>query len=172
MINKSHSSKMKKPEFVELSFALPFYEIYFSDYWNDNSSPTIPLELLELCDCTNVELNTQFLYDEYVKLQDGQRDIFIFYSKSSKDIFLYIDLFKEDTDQVGMIIIEVRVKTIDKERIKRILEKLYFKSSIRSNFSEDYFIQKLNRVATDRIPFQKRIVKHYLNGQQIPKPVS
>ncbi len=160
---------MTIPEYVELEFMMPFYEMYFPDTWNDNKLPKNPFELIELCDYLNIKLDTDFLYDEYELTDYKKGDIYIFYPFDRKDIFIYFDLLKDEYDQMAMVLLGVRLKTVDKINIKDILKKLYFKSTTRSNFHEDYFNQSLFRVATNRIPFQKRIVKHHINGQLIEK---
>ena len=70
---------------------------------------------------------------------------------------------------MAMVLLDVRIKTVDKTAIKDILEKLYFKSTTRSDFQEDYFNQSLFRVATNRIPDKKRTVRHYSNGTQLER---
>lgn len=156
---------MTKPEFVELEFALPFYEMYHPDTWNDKNLPRNPFELQELCEKLKIKLDTDFLYDAYENTEYKKGDIYIFYADATRDIFLYFDLLKDEYDQMAMVLIGVRVKTAEKEAVREILEKLYFKSTTRSDFSEDYFNQSLYRVATNRIPFQKRTVKHFVDGK-------
>lgn len=158
---------MNIPDYVELEFAMPFYEMYFPDTWNDNKLSKNPFELIELSQKLNIILDTDFLYDSYEVTDYKSGDIYLFYQNNNKEIFLYFDLLKDEYDQMAMVNFGVRVKTENKREIKEILKKLYFKSTTRSDFQEDYFNQSLNRVATNRIPYQKRIVKHFMNGQQI-----
>jgi hypothetical protein len=35
------------PEFVELEFCMPFYEMYYPDFWNDNKLPKNPFDWQE-----------------------------------------------------------------------------------------------------------------------------
>lgn len=160
---------MTIPEYVELQFMLPFYEMYFPDTWNDNNLKRNPFELLELCKCLNIKLDTDFLYNEYESTENKKGNIYIFYSNNNKNFFIYFDFLKDEYDQMAMVLLGVRVKTIDKKRIKDILKKLYFKSTTRSDFQEDYFNQSLYSVATNQIPNQNRIVNQYTNGSQIGK---
>jgi hypothetical protein len=46
---------MPIPEYVELEFMMPFYEMYFPDTWNDNNLPKNPFELMELCEALNIK---------------------------------------------------------------------------------------------------------------------
>jgi hypothetical protein len=145
------------PEFVEVEFAMPFYEMYYPvlDYDCDID----PFELNELCDFLSIKINTQLVFNEYEKTKIEEGDINIYFSHLNKNIFLYLDLLKDKYDQMDMIVIGVRIKTIDLEKVRSILHKLYFKSTTRSDIQEDYFNQSLWRMANDRVPNNKRVVK-------------
>jgi hypothetical protein len=154
---------MKKPEHVELSFSLPFYELYFpADNWDENL-PKTPIELLELCQEMEIKIDPEFLYTQFDTTKINQGDIYIFYSSNQQDSFIYFDFHKDPTDQMAMIQFGVRTKTENKKKIKTILEKLYFKSTTRSNFQEDYFNQLLNSIATNKIPNSKRIIHSFID---------
>jgi hypothetical protein len=157
---------MNIPEYVEMEFAMPFYEFYFPDTWNDNKLSKKPFELIELAQKLDIVLDTDFLYRMYEETEYKNGDIYFFYQNNNKEIFIYFDLLKDEFDQMAMVNFGVRVETQAKGEIKEILKKLYFKSTTRSDFQEDYFNQSLNRIATNRIPYQKRIVKHFMNGQK------
>lgn len=153
---------MQKPKYVELSFSLPFYELYFPvDNWDENL-PKTPTELVELCQAMTIKINTEFLFSEYEKTKINQGDIYIFYSNNTKENFIYFDFLKHQTDQMAMIQLGVRIKTEDKTAIKTILEKLYFKSTTRSNFQEDYFNQMLNSVASNKMQNSKRKIHSFI----------
>ncbi len=157
---------MKKPEHIELSFHLPFYEIYFpADNW-DVSLPKKPTELIELCQEMAIKIDLEFLLLEYEATKTNQGDIYIFYPLNKKDSFIYFDFHKDPTDQMAMIQLGVRIKTEDKTTIKTILEKLYFKSTTRSNFQEDYFNQLLNSIATKKIPNNERTIHSFYEGKK------
>jgi hypothetical protein len=158
---------MIKPEYVELEFSMPFYEMYFSDTWNDGNLPKNPFELTELCDSMGIILDTDILYKEYEAAKYKEGDIYIFYLNNNKDIFIYFDLYKDQYDQMAMIVLGVRIKTVNKSIVKPILEKLYFKSTTRSDFQEDYFNQSFYRIAANKIPYQGRIVRHFINGKLV-----
>jgi hypothetical protein len=68
---------------------------------------------------------------------------------------------------MAMVTFGVRVKMEDKREVKDILKPLYFKSTTRSDFQEDYFNASLNRVATDRIPNQNRKVRQFMRGEEV-----
>jgi hypothetical protein len=162
-----HQNFKPKIEYVELKFMMPFYEMYFPDTWNDNQLARNPFELKELSEYLAINLDTDFLYSEYEKTIYTGGDIYIFYPKENKNLFLYFDLLKDKYDQMAMIWIGVRIKIEDKKAVRDILEKLYFKSTTRSDFSEDYFNQGLHKTASDKIPDQKRIINHFMDGKAI-----
>lgn len=145
------------PEFVEVEFAMPFYEMYYPLL--DEDSEIDPFELKELCNFLSIKFDTELLFTEYEKTKIEEGNIHIYYSELNKDIFLYFDLLKDKYDQMDMVIIGVRVKTNDLTKTREILHKLYFKSTTRTDIQEDYFNQSLWRVADKRIPNYKRVVK-------------
>jgi hypothetical protein len=157
---------MKKPEYVELSFHLPFYEIYFPADNFDESLPKKPTELLELCQEMEIKIDLDFLLLEFETTKTNQGDIYIFYASNKKDSFIYFDFHKGSTDQMAVIQLGVRIKTENKTDIKTILEKLYFKSTTRSNFQEDYFNQLLNSIATNRISTNERTIHSFIDGKK------
>jgi hypothetical protein len=158
---------MNIPEYVEMEFAMPFYEFYFEDTWNDKALPKNPFELKALSQKLNIILDCDFLFSEYEDTKIKAGDIYIFYQNNNKEIFMYFDLLKDEYDQMAMVTFGVRVKMENKREIKDILKQLYFKSTTRSDFQEDYFNASLNRVATDRIPNQNRKVKQFMKGEEI-----
>ncbi len=140
-----------KPSFIEFSFKMPFYEIYFSEDWILPNLERNPDELNELCESLNIKIDTDLLYEIYDNLPIEKPNIQIFYAEESKEEFIYLDLFKEKTDQMSVILFGVRLQSKKAKKIKKTMMKLYVKSRVRSNFEEDYFnsmlfreVQKLN----------------------------
>ena len=158
---------MNIPEYVEMKFSMPFYEFYFPDVWNENNLPKNPFEIINLCQKLDIILDTDFLYKEYDNTTIKEGNIYLFYSNNNEETFIYFDLLKDEFDQMVMVHFGVRVKTEIEKEVKEILKQLYFKSTTRSDFTEDYFNESLNRIATDRIPNQKRIVKKYRDGEEV-----
>ena len=152
---------------MEMEFAMPFYELYFPDTWNDNNLSKNPFELIELSQMLNINIDTDFLFKIYDETEFKKGDVYIFYQNDNIEIFIYFDLLKDEFDQMAMINFGVRVKTEIKYQVKEILKKLYFKSTTRTDFQEDYFNQSLNRIASNSIPNQKRVAYRYMNGQKI-----
>ena len=157
---------MNIPEYVEMVFSMPFYEFYFPDTWNDHNLPKNPLELVELCQMLDIYLDTEFLYQHYDVTAPKEGDIYFFYQNNNQEIVIYFDLHKDEFDQMAMVKFGVRVKSAIKNDVKEILDRLYFKSTTRSSFKEDYFNQSLFRIASGNIPNQTRVIKKYMHGRR------
>lgn len=117
---------MNIPEYVEMVFAMPFYEFYYPDTWNGNKLSKNPFELTELKQIMGINLDTDFLYKLYEEMEYKEGDIYLFYKDNSKEIFIYFDLLKDEFDQMAMVNFGVRVKTESKKEIKEILKKTVF----------------------------------------------
>jgi hypothetical protein len=148
---------MEIPEFVEIEFSLPFYEIYFetgSDL--DNQEPN-PIIFLQIAKYLSINFDADFLYNKYVFTQINQGDIYIYLAKD-ENIFLFFDLYKPADDQMTMIRIGFRIRSEDLTIIKEKLMEIYFRSPPRSAFQEDYFNQNLLRIKNNLIPNSTRII--------------
>lgn len=140
---------------------MPFYEMYFPGEWGDDYSSADPALLRELSAALNVDLDPAHLYKLYDETKYREGDIYIFYSRNSKDVFLYFDLLKEETDQMAMIVLGARIFTKDMERIRKILMKLYLRSAPRSAWQEDYFNRALWKTANGEVQNNDRNVIHF-----------
>jgi CRISPR/Cas system CMR subunit Cmr6 (Cas7 group RAMP superfamily) len=148
---------MEVPEFVEIEFSMPFYEIYFetgSDL--DNQEPN-PIIFLQIAKYLSINFDADFLYNKYVFTQINQGDIYIYLAKN-ENIFLFFDLYKPADDQMAMIRIGFRIRSEDLTIIKEKLMEIYFRSPPRSAFQEDYFNQNLLRIKNNLIPNSTRII--------------
>lgn len=154
--------KKKLAEFVEIEFAMPFYEIYYPTL--DYDCAKAPLELKELCEFLSIKIDTKSLFTEYEDTKIEEGNIHFYFSNSDNNIFLFFDLHKDKYDQMEMIIIGARIKTINLKKAKEILHKLYFKSTTRSSIKEDYFNQNRWRLVNNRIPNNNRNIKKYNIG--------
>lgn len=157
---------MQKPEYLEIEFAMPFYELYYPDLYNDNKLPKNPFELEELCNLMDTAIDFNKLYYLYESYKSNEGEILIFHSNSNNERFIFIDLFKDLHDQMNMVKLGVRIKELEKEQIRKVLEKLYFKSTTRSDWQEDYFNQSLWRTAQNntnvyKLPITQKIVTEY-----------
>jgi hypothetical protein len=118
------------PEFVEISFSIPFYDIYFEDEsWDESKFEKCPTELLAICKALDIYLDTNFLYDEYNKNLYVGGDIHIFYSKENAESFIYFDLQRDKFDQMAMVFVGIRFRVKDLTSIKEKILPLYFKAA-------------------------------------------
>lgn len=177
---------MNKPDFLEIEFAMPFYELYYPDLYNDLKLPKNPFEMEELCLKLNTSIDFELLYKTYETARDEEGEIMVYHSDESDEVFIYIDLLKDKYDQMNMVTIGVRIREIEKESIRETLEKLYFKSTTRSDWQEDYFNQTLWRkvkglkreykqnitqVITTEMKDFIRLKKHYKGGTEITQSI-
>ena len=98
-------------EFVEVEFALSFFDMYYPLL--DEDCEIHPIELIELCQFLSIKLNTEFLYKEYRNTKIDEGNIHIYFSNANPDIFIYFDLLKDKYDQMDMVVLGVRIKTSD-----------------------------------------------------------
>lgn len=177
---------MNKPEYLEIEFAMPFYELFYPDLYNDNKLPKNPFELEELCELMGTSIDFDQLYCLYESYKDNEGEILIFHSNSTNERFIFIDLFKDMYDQMNMVKLGVRIKEQEKDLIRGVLEKLYFKSTTRSDWQEDYFNQTLWRTAKNmtneyKLPVTQKMIteykefvrykKHFRGGNEITESV-
>ena len=175
---------MKKPDYLEIEFAMPFYELYYPDLYNDNKLQKNPFELEELCQKLNTKIDFELLYKTYETTKDEEGEIMVYHSFETEERFIYIDLLKDKYDQMNMVTIAVRIKYSEKKSIKETLEKLYFKSTTRSDWQEDYFNQSLwqkvkginreykqniTQVISTVYKDSIRLKKHFREGVEITK---
>jgi hypothetical protein len=134
---------MMIPEFVEISFKMPFYDIYFEDHsWDEDKYEKEPTELIELCNVLGIELDTNFLYEEYNKNIYAGGDIYVFYALENNS-FIYFDLISDPTDQSAMVFIGIRFLFDDYLKIKEKIQSLYFEAKVHTDLTEDYFQHKI-----------------------------
>lgn len=85
-------------EFVEISFKMPFYDIYFEDEsWDESKFDKSPNELLAICIALDIQIDTNFLFDEYNKNLYFGGDIHVFHSKKYDDTLIYFDLLSSQS---------------------------------------------------------------------------
>ena len=173
---------MQKPEYVEIEFLLPIQELFYPSIECTSDEPKNPHELAELCSLMNVKMDFEDLYDSYWKGPINQGDIMIYHTDHSLEEFIIIDLYHDEKDQVNMVNLGVRIKLNQKEALKGVLEKLYFKSSIKGAWQEHYHHQPLSRKAlqigsehveqmTKKVTYEfkknVRPKRHFQNGEDI-----
>jgi hypothetical protein len=152
----------KIPEFVEVSFSMPFYDIYFEDEsWDESKFEKCPTELLAICKALDIHIDTNLLYEEYNKNLYVGGDIHIFYSKENAESFIYFDLLRDKFDQMAMVFIGIRFQVSDLTSIKEKILSLYFKANVHTDLTEDYFSNKLSKISKQQNQVTDRIIHQY-----------
>lgn len=154
---------MEIPEFVEIEFSIPFFDIYFNEEWDALNFPKNPVELKNICQAIDICLETNYLYEEYCKTPIQKGDLYFFFSKNSKDVFLFFDLFKPADDQMAMKRLGMRIPLNILPKIRKKVMKLYLKSRPRTAIQEDYFNGKLLKIASGNYQQMDREIKYFQN---------
>jgi hypothetical protein len=145
---------MQKPEYVEISFGMPFLELYYGKEWETNETEKNTTSLVELCEKLKIEINTNQLLDLFLHTEV----IAVLFAKFNKDVFLTFDCKKDPTDQMGFCKIGLRYKTVDILNIEKELENIYFNSTVRSGLTYDYFTEDLYNTVSKKMYYSKREV--------------
>jgi hypothetical protein len=149
---------MTKPEYVEISFGMPFLELYYGEKWGINDIEKHPILLLKLCNKMDIEIDTNQLHDLFLSTEL----IVVLFAKSNKEVFITFDFKKDPTDQMGFCSIGIRYKTADVKHIEKELEMIYFNSAVRSGLLYDYFTEDLYNIVTKKPYYSKREIQ-YIN---------
>lgn len=81
-----------------------------------------------LCKLLGLNIESEWLEKEYDDIKRGQGDAYLF---QSCDSCLFLDLFREPTDQNEMILVGVRCKQELSAKIKVIVASIYEKASVK-----------------------------------------
>ncbi len=150
------------PEYIEISFQMPFYDLYFEDEnWDESKVEKQPNELIEICKLLDIQIDTNFLYDEYNKNLYTGGDIHVFHSIKYAGTFIYFDLIRDKTDQMAMVFIGFRFLLKAIAPIKEKILSLYFKACVHTDLTEDYFQNKLFNITKGNATDLKRTIHHY-----------
>lgn len=140
---------MHKPKYIEYSFRLPFYELYYPSMDFLDADPQDTSQIEKVLAALGININLNWLFEYYNNLPTSQNSVFVAYSKTNPEQFLFLDLFKDPTDQMSVITFGIRLAYGSKTTLKKLLAPIYLKSTTRSNFEEDYFNHKLKRFCTE-----------------------
>ena len=152
------------PQFVEISFLMPFLELYYpaNDWGNEAKKNTD--NFMALCNAIGVKMDAEKLKDIFLERREtAGGDIYIYYAKGTKDVFMTFDLAIDPTDQMGTFVLGIRIKYVDLNKIKKMINPIYFKSTTRSAYQEDYFNSQLQQLVNEDTYWNKRIL-HKING--------
>ena len=152
---------MMIPEFVEISFLMPFFELYYpADDWENETLKNTD-DFMSLCNTMNVKIDVEKLKDIFLETKSGQGDIYVYYAKNTKDVFMTFDFAKDPTDQMATYVLGYRIKYENLEEIKKLIQPIYFKSTTRSAYQEDYFNKQLQSLVNENPYWNKRILHKF-----------
>jgi len=97
--------------FYEVYFAVPF-DILFNDAFE------------KLIKFLGISIDMNWLDMQFDKSERGKGDMHVFYS-SSKEDFIFLDLYFGLTDQHGMVCIGVHINSQKEHKIKEIMMEIY-----------------------------------------------
>ena len=160
-MNKAMNKKLIFPEFLEISFLMPFLELYYpADDWGNETLKNID-NFMALCNAMDVKMDAGKLKAIFLKTKSGQGDIYVYYAKGTKDVFMTFDFAKDPTDQMGTFVLGLRIKHENLEEIKKLIHPIYFKSTTRSAYQEDYFNKQLQKLVNEDLHWNKRILHKF-----------
>ena len=152
---------MFTPEFVEISFLMPFFELYYpADDWENETLKNTD-DFMALCNAMNVKIDVEKLKDTFLETKSRQGDIYVYFAKNTKDVFMTFDFAKDPTDQMATYVLGYRIKYENLEEIKKLIQPIYFKSSTRSAYQEDYFNRYLQQLVNEKPNWNKRIIHKF-----------
>jgi len=141
--NKLIKSNETMHNYVENSFCLPYYELLYKEWLGDSENMIDEPLFQVLVDTLRINVDKKII--EKRRVEKG-KIIDTFHSLSDVGIFLYIDHFKDPTDQNDMVKVAIRYKKISIKEIEPLFFKLYEKSSPRCNFEIDYWNQSVYNI--------------------------
>ena len=125
-------------DYVENSFCLPYYELIYEE-WKEDTAEMIDEHLFySLVNRLEITVDTSIIEKRRTEVD---KIIDTFHSISDVGTYLYIDHFRDPTDQNDMIKVAIRYKKEKINEIQPLFFGLYTKSSPRCNFEIDYWNQ-------------------------------
>ncbi|MDX2360162.1 MAG: hypothetical protein QNK23_05120 [Crocinitomicaceae bacterium] len=152
-------------DYVEFSFALPFGDLFFED-WNENDWKKDGKQINEISEDLCIPFDFEYLDGRF---ENDSIDVEVFHKPNDSEEFISIEFADDPTDQCGMVILGVRCLKEKENKIRESLFDLYKKGQPRSSFSIDYFNQTLYRRTfgsdfyfyKDQKPLRKRKQYHH-----------
>ncbi len=120
--------------YVEIELMISFNELNFPDYFSDPESPGDPFEIGMLCLYLDIDMDFAGVDEVYENTYEDSGETLVFYSNTSREVFIYLDLFRDKHDQLNMVTLGVRAKIENNSKVKNIIENLYYRSSTVCNY--------------------------------------
>jgi hypothetical protein len=144
------------PAYVELSFGMPFYDLYFEGEWESTARNTKHLD--NICTLLNIKINSNWLYELYGQIPINKGDIYVWHSANDAQQFILLNLYKPPTDQMAMITLGIRTTSNNVQQLREIIYPLYLNNPPRTCISEDYFNNQLLKLVTGSVEDGSKIV--------------
>ncbi len=121
-------------KYIEIELMISFNELNFPDSFSNPALPGDPFEIGELCKELNIHMDFVNVDEIYENTYEDSGETLVFYSNTSRELFLYINLFRDKYDQLNMVTLGVRAKIENSSKVKNIMENLYYRSSTVCNY--------------------------------------
>ncbi|MCX6189241.1 MAG: hypothetical protein NTW54_06525 [Bacteroidetes bacterium] len=129
--------------YSEISFFAPFGEVFnLSESILGQKGLLKGNELIDLANSLNIKLDKDFLINQY--LDDINKCVEVYHSESDEQVFMYFDLERDETDQIGMFFLGIRFKKTEDLVIQKTLE-IYKRLQTSSKYSFDNYGTELYR---------------------------
>lgn len=157
MLKKYDYSRICRKKF----FNAIFFELYYpADDWENETRKNTD-DFMSLCNHMNIKMDADKLKDVFLETKSGQGDIYVNFAKNTEDVFMTFDFAKDLTDQMATFVLGLRIKYENLEKIKKFIQPIYFKSSTRSSYQEDYFNRYLQQLVNEEPNWNKRILHKF-----------
>ena len=148
--------------FVEFTLHLPFYDL-FNRHWFDAGLEMVDddVDFMALAHFFGAKTDKAQLTAFFENAPIGGGDIFVLMQPDDRFQFIYLDFFKEKTDQAAMVQLSVRCREEHEMRVFELLRPLVMKGSPRSALSIDWHNGQLRRSLDDPGFFLKGRTVHF-----------
>jgi hypothetical protein len=150
-------------DFIEFSFHLPFYDL-FNRHWfsADEEMVADDTDFVNLANFFNVKLDKNLLTDNYEKTGINKGDIFVLMHPNDRFQFIYLDFFKDLTDQAAMVKLAVRCRSEHEMKVYKFMRALMHKGSPRSALAIDWYNNQLGNYVENPTFHLKGRTVHFL----------
>ena len=122
--------------YAEFSFFACFYELFNipNNYWETSLSGK---EIYEVFDLLKIRVNQELIKEQF--LNASNHDVEVFHATDDAEVFAYLDLRKDPTDQNDMFLFGLRCPLTLEDEVCERLKTIYKKLQTASPFSYDRF---------------------------------
>lgn len=133
--------------YSEISFYAPFGEVFNLPGTADDIRGNFNgHELIDLAHALNIPINRDYVVEQY--LNEENRNVEVFHSDIDEQVFMYLDLEWEETDQLGAFFIGVRFNKKDFETVNLALQDIH--KRFRTIYTQ-YFVERDGLVLYNKV---------------------